>query len=586
MIRTLASLFVAAALFAQAPADDSRNTNIPHTKTHFTMPEYPTLKEWEARKEFLRRQILSAAGLVPLPDKTPLSPQVSGRVSHPDYTIEKVLLETMPGYYLGGNLYRPARRTGKFPAVLTPHGHWTYGRLENQPNFSGPALGITLARQGYVVFAYDMTGYNDTVQTPHRFGEPRHFLWAFGPLGLQLWNSIRAVDFVQSLSDVDPERIAVTGASGGGTQTFLLAAVEDRVKYAAPVNMISGIMQGGCACENAPNLRVRAFNVEVGAMMAPRPLFLVSATGDWTVNVPKEEFPAIRKIYELYGKPGNVDVIQIDAPHNYNQLSREAVYRFFGKHILGETEPKKLAERGIQPEMLQDMLALHGRTLPDNALSFESLFTHWKAMSQRQSESIRDPSQMRERLVWSLMTEWPKEVVSSGDGERIVLSRAGKGDRVPGLWIPGRAPAALIVHPDGAEAARKTPQAVKLIAAGRAVLLIDAFQTGTAVAPRDRSTQHFLTFNQSDDANRVQDILTALAFLESKQMGRTELTGLGKAGVWSLFAAAVAPADLALSADLEGFQGTDQDFLDRFFVPGIQRAGGLKAALELTANRK
>jgi hypothetical protein len=113
--------------------------------------------------------------------------------------------------------------------------------------------------------------------------------------------------------------------------------------------------------------------------------------------------------------------------------------------------------------------------------------------------------------------------------------------------------------------------------------MIDAFQTGSAVAVRDRSYRYFLTFNRSDDANRVQDILTSLAWLHKQSREKIELRGIGKAGVWCLFAAAVAGQDLDLKADLDGFAGTDDDFLHRFFVPGIQRAGGLHAAQRLTA---
>ncbi len=208
----------ATALFAQ----DSRNTYIPNTDTHITMPVYKTRAEWEARKVHLRKQILSAAGLLPLPPKTPLHPQIFGRMEREGYAIEKVLIETMPGYYLGGNLYSPLGKSGKLPGILTAHGHWTYGRLEPSTLGSVPARCINLARQGYVVFAYDMVGYNDTIQTPHEFGlTPVQNLWSFGPLGLQLWNSMRALDFLQSRDNVDPARIAMTGESGGGTQTFL-----------------------------------------------------------------------------------------------------------------------------------------------------------------------------------------------------------------------------------------------------------------------------------------------------------------------------------------------------------------------------
>jgi cephalosporin-C deacetylase-like acetyl esterase len=129
--------------------------------------------------------------------------------------------------------------------VLCPHGHWTYGRLENTELNSGPARAANFARQGYVAFAYDMVGYNDSAAVSHRYGGERESLWGLSLLGLQLWNSIRSVDFLLSLPEVDPERLGCTGESGGGTQTFLLAAVDERIKVAAPVNMISAHMQGG-----------------------------------------------------------------------------------------------------------------------------------------------------------------------------------------------------------------------------------------------------------------------------------------------------------------------------------------------------
>ncbi len=362
------------ALLASLPQQDSRNTNTPGTDTHFAPPRFTTRQAWEHRKVYLRKQILSAAGLYPIPNRTPLNARIFGRVDNRDCTIEKVLIETMPGYYLGGNLYRPLHETGKHAGILVPHGHWTYGRLENQPLYSGPTLGINLARQGHVVFEWDMVGYNDTIQTPHAFGNPTEQLWSFGPFGLQLWNAMRALDFVAALDDVDPARIAMAGASGGATQTMMLAAVDDRIQFAAPVNMVSLIMQGGDFCENAPGLRVGTNNVEVAAMFAPKPMLLVSATGDWTRNTPVEEYPAIRKFYELYGKPDNVETLQLQAPHNFNKENREAVYRFFGKQILGNADAKQFAEKNAQTEMLQNMLALSNRMLPDGALTYEQVF--------------------------------------------------------------------------------------------------------------------------------------------------------------------------------------------------------------------
>jgi dienelactone hydrolase len=574
-MRLAAALAVCLTAYAQIPAQDSRNTLTPNTDTHFVPAHYRTLAEWEARKQALRTQILSAAGLLPMFPKNDLHAQIFGRIENRDYSIEKVLIETMPGYYLGGNLYRPlkAAPAGGFPAIISPHGHWNYGRLEHTDLASVPARCINLARQGYVVFSYDMVGYDDTIQTPHDFGErPAEQLWGFGPLGLQLWNSIRAIDFVEKLPGVNARRIGATGASGGGTQTFLVAAVDDRIQFSAPANMVSLIMQGGGLCENAPGLRLDTNNVDIAAMMAPRPMIMTASTGDWTRNMKTEEYPAVRAIYDLYGKGGEVEMFYQEAPHNYNKVNREAVYAFFGKHVLGEMDAAGLKEKSIRVEKLEDMLALHNRKLPDNAISFQQVFDEWVRMSKEQA------GDSRRRLTAALAAEWPAQVLKQGEGERIVLGRAGKGDRVPAIWLAGANPPVLVVHPEGAEAARKDPATVALVKAGRAVLLIDAFQTGSAVAARDRSVKMFLTFNKSDDANRVQDILTALAWLHQ---AKAELVGIGKAGVWCEFAAAVAPVAVAVKADLSGFSGSDDDFAKNFFVPGIQRAGGLRAAREV-----
>ena len=568
-------------LLGQVPDQDSRNTNIPHTDTHFAAPACESLDKWEARKAELRRQILFAAGLEPMPERTPLNARVFGRLERDGYSIEKVALETMPGYYLGGNLYRPRGRPGPFPAIAKPHGHWTYGRLENQPLNSTQTLAANLALQGFAVFAYDMVGYNDTAQTPHRFGAKEQELWSFGPLGLQLWNSIRVVDFLQSLPDVDGNRIGATGASGGGTQTFLLAAVDERIQFAAPVNMVSAIMQGGCVCENAPGLRIGTSNVEIAAMMAPRPMLLVSATGDWTKNVPREEFPAIREFYRLYNMPDNVEVVQFDSPHNYHKESREAVYRFFAKHALHRQDAGALMEKNTAIEQLEDMLVWQGRPLPDNALDFEGVFAQWKAMAARQAGQIADDGAARGLLQLALKTKWPERVVSQVDGERIVLSRPSAGDRVSGIWIAGKGRPSLVVHPKGADAARKTDAAQRLLRAKRPVLLIDAFQTGAAVAERDLSVKHYFTFNRSDDANRVQDVATALAFLRAQGETGAELIGLEDAALWCLFAAAVAPGEVELRVDPAALRLSDAELAERFYIPGIQRAGGVETARRL-----
>jgi len=305
---------------------------------------------------------------------------------------------------------------------------------------------------------------------------------------------------------------------------------------------------------------------------------MVAATGDWTKNTPTEEYPAVKSVYELFGKGEVVETVQFDAPHNYHQGSREAVYRFFAKRLLNDPNWASYRERPIRQEKLQDMMVFAGRGLPAGAVNYAQLVERWIEAAKKQNEETRDPEAFRDRLFYSIGAAQPEKVEFELTGERIAMTRPGEGDRIPGIWLPkSKTAATLVVHPDGAEAGRKAS------AQGtRSVLPTDAFQTGSAVAPRNHDTKYFLTFNRTEDANRVQDILTAVAFL--KQQGATDirLVGVGKAAIWATFAAALAKSPLKLDAPLGDFRGTDEDFLRDFFVPGIQRAGGLEAARLLT----
>jgi hypothetical protein len=587
------------------PAEDTRNTTVVNTNTHLPLPAFSSLSAWEERKLFLRNQILVSTGLSPMPEKTPLHPQIFGKIDGRGYTIEKVLIETLPGFYLGGNLYRPRDGKTKHPGILNPHGHWQYGRLENEPVDSGPAFGISLARQGYVVFAYDMVGYTDTIQVPHRFGSPTQRLWSFGPLGLQLWDSIRALDFLSSLDDVDAGRIGMAGASGGATQTMMLTAVDDRVKFSSPVNMISSFMQGGDLCENAPGLRLNTSNVEIAAMFAPKPMLVVSDTTDWTRNVPREEYPAIKRIYDLYGKGDQVGVVQLEAVHNFNQQSREAVYKFFAQENSVPGDSKELTEHNIEVPMLQEMMALSNRALPVNAVDLNGLFSEWRTMARAQNAQARDDSFLRKRLRQTLATEFPDNVISVTDGQSIVLSHPGWRGRIPGTLVKGSGAEAIVIDPDGSAAAMKSETVKRLLEDGRTVLALDVFQIGAAKAWRARDDAQpitpvngmddtaieqkanvaaggpkFLTFNVTDDAARVQDIVTAIIYA-SNGGHDVEIYAKGDAALWATFAAAVSWTPVSLHLEAVPKMVTDADYLTHFDVPGILRAGGLPIAERL-----
>ncbi|MCX6622970.1 MAG: hypothetical protein NTY38_18265 [Acidobacteria bacterium] len=166
-----------------------------------------------------------------------------------------------------------------------------------------------------------------------------------------------------------------------------------------------------------------------------------------------------------------------------------------------------------------------------------------------------------------------------------MLSRVGRSDRIPGIYIAGEGAPVLLVDPEGSASARKQEAARPYLESGRPVLLIDAFQTGAATAPRDRSKGFFLTFNLNDDTNRVQDVATAIAFLAEKHKGTVEVAGLGDAALWCLFGAAVAEVPVRVVTNPANFTGTDQEFIHRFFVPGAQRVGGIGTARRLTGGQ-
>jgi dienelactone hydrolase len=584
---------------------DRRAAEVRTLDTPYAFTPYRDREAWLARARFLREQVLVSAGLWPMPEKGPLNAHVFGRIERGDYSVEKVYFESHPGFYVTGNLYRPLGKTGPFPGVLSPHGHWAYGRLENGADGSIPARCLSLARQGYVVFSWDMVGYNDSRQVDHRLLDPRLAQWGIGSLGLHLWNSIRSVDFLESLPDVDRSRLACTGASGGGTQTFLLTAVDDRIRVSAPVNMISHYMQGGDVCENAPNLRLDTNNMEIAALAAPRPMLMVSAAGDWTRDTPRIEFPAVQSVYALLGAKDAVATVQFIADHNYNRDSREAVYAWFGRWVLGKTDAALFKEQEYDLPQPAEMLVFFGRELPKEAKTqpqivealIEARTARLAALRPRDAAGLaRFREVLGPGLRHALAAEWPGEAVlespsTSGltAGVRdLALGRRGRGDRVPlRLWVapPESRKAVLVVHPAGIEGVsqRESSLVEPLRRRGWLVASIDAFNTGSALAPRDTSDRFFTTYNRTDDANRVQDVLTALSWLKRRPgIREVSLVGLDRAGLWCLLAQALAPDLAAVVVDADRFPtALNEAYLDRLSIPLLRSVGGFETALTL-----
>ncbi|MFO7694157.1 MAG: acyl-CoA thioester hydrolase/BAAT C-terminal domain-containing protein [Vicinamibacterales bacterium] len=515
----------------------------------FPAPVFTSRAEWDARAAYVREHVLASAGLLPLPARTPLNPVVFDELKHRDYAVSKVYFESVPGFFVTGNLYRPVGE-GPFPAVLSAHGHWTYGRFENSPLVSGPGRAITLARQGFVVFSYDMIGYNDSRQLPHTFGGPREHLWGLSLAGLQLWNSMRSLDFLESLPYVKRDAIGITGESGGGTQTFMLAAADARVAAAVPVNMISLHMQGGCLCENLPGLRLETNNAEIAATIAPRPMLMISATGDWTNETLEVEFPAVRAIYTLAGAADRVHAVRFTAEHNYNKDSREAMYGWMARWLKGAPSAGRVPEPSFTPDALPALLVFHGRPLPDGAVTADQLTRSWIDGAKRQLALT--PLSVRAAAL------------------RHALGFAHEAASKPPAMIPTRRPPVLVAGttPEIDAALRKAGYAVRAIT-------FTPFDQDAADKVR-----HFETYNRTAASQRVADIVAALRAEPS-----AILVAAGDAALAGALASAIEPPRLAI-LDVDGFDtGRDEDYLAHAYVPGLRRAGDVQTASEMVPGR-
>jgi len=648
--------------------EDARLGPLRHlSHDYFPFRQVESLEVWESRAAKLRRQVEVATGIWPRPTRTPLRAVVHSPVDRDDYTVSRVYFESFPRHFVTGNLYRPKNKSGRLPAVLTPHGHFPEGRFHaysDQELKEQISIGaerflaggrhpiqsrcVQLARMGCVVFHYDMDGYADSVQrVNHRNGVRKHMNskqgWGLASpqaelqlqnlMGLQTWNSVRALDFLSGLPDVNPNRIAVTGASGGGTQTFILMAVDERPAAAVPCVMVSTGMQGGCNCENAPYLRIGAGNIDLAALAAPRPLGLTAAD-DWTVELEAKGYPDLVKIYSMYGQQDRLRaVFHTEFKHNYNSVNRMFMYGCMNDFLgLGFETP--ILERDFVPLSKEESTVwTEDHPAPTGNQVGE---THEKAILRWWAEDSQKQLDGNSEAVvsaWDTMIGQKLEEVGKVDVE--IVRDVGLGDYQAQLVLLNHKSAkqqlpAMIVRPQSNDRAETVlwltdtgkaglinkvgepnSDVKKLLDAGFTVVGVDLLYQGEFLAdggklahqpmnhlypqkshdtraPWELFSGYTYGYNRPLFSSRVQDVLTAIHALRAeKNPGQIHLVGQGsESGVIALAARLQAGDAVARTvAATEGFRfASVTEFDDPMFLPGAVKYGDVERLVQLVGD--
>ncbi len=656
---------------------------------HFPFDVPETKAAWMAHADHLRQTILVATGLSPMPERTPLNAVVHGRLQRDGFTIERVYFESLPGHFVTGLLFRPDGESkdlgnpsgGEYAGVLCPHGHggrmqrFSDAQIQQQIESGGerfvqsgqtPKLArcAQLARMGCVTFIFDMLGYGDSQQlsreTVHRHAKlrPEDHRPADGSLptswplfsidadlrlqsvmGLQTWNAIRALDFLANLPDVDSERLGVTGGSGGGTQAIILGAIDPRVKVSFPNGMVSTSMQGGCYCENCSLLRVEAGNVELAALMAPRPM-ACTAANDWTKDMLHDGYPQLQQLYGMFGERENVqcsDLLRFS--HNYNYVTRNKMPPWMNRYLgLGNDTPIVEEDFAVitdadgavwddeHPQPTQVGIE-HEKAVCEwmDAQASAAIESWWPNSADRVAEY-----QSRLRRAWrtilSLPEHSPRDLKTSRveqhdnalDLDRVRLTSglirnsqrdsavpfaalrsmdAGDSDSVPSnvvVWVRPGGKQTLDQMSDDERA-----MVQQLIDSGCAIVVPDLFGQGElscegdtdqaqrVIADKRPFAAFTFGYNRTWTAEQVADAIDVLGYESTLGAKSVMVLGTGDAAPVALAAAALTDGDIAGAAVmLDGFRFVNADsYTSPRFVPGAVKYGDVESLMTLVAPR-
>src|SRR5688572_3836360 len=525
-----------------------------------------TREDWERERPRLMGEYFHMLGLSPLPEKTPLKATITRTIDRGDYFVDMLHYQSRPGLYVTANLYRPAKVNAgeKLPAVLYVCGHSGRGRNGNKTAFQ--SHGMWLARHGYVCLMLDTLQLGEIAGIHHGTYREERWWWlsrGYTPAGVEAWNGVRGLDYLASRPDVDAERIAVTGISGGGASTFWIAAADERAKVAIPVSgmadlvsyLPSRMINGHCDCMFLYNT-YRWHWTKIAGLIAPRPMLFVNSDNDpiFPMDANDRIINRLERLYSLFGASDLVDSFVSVGGHDYREDIRQGAFRFLNTHL--KNDPRKItdtevdlvvdgrnAQHPIKPEELR--VFPNDENIPKDALNAkidESFVPIAKPVL---------PKSKAEFETWkkALLTKL-REVTFRYFPQEIPAATLQHKDEDGTLWFATEGNIRVRARKDTDDFTKA--REIELIVANGP---IDNVQTGegssfvleprgvggtqwtTKNPPNYVERSHYL-LGRTVDSGRVWDIIAAARYLKTlNPKARLEVRGEGRGGVLAVYAA-------------------------------------------------
>jgi len=580
-----------------------------------------TRETWEPARARLQQQFRAAVGLDPWPERTPLHAQLLGETEKEGYLIQRVTFESRPGFIVTANVYVPTPplvggrppdrpRSGgvrrpspnralppltkggaggvKFPAVLCPVGHWPHSKAQEQVQ----ARCVGLAKLGFLALTYDPFGQGERAVDGNGHHEYfRTLLAGRNNMSYMLWDTMRALDYLLTRDDVDPDRIACTGASGGGLNTLYVAAIDERIQVAVPVVYATAFAEflrtraDHCPCSHIPGLASFADMGDVAALIAPRPMLFITASQDpqFTVAGAQHAYAEALPAYRAFGVPDALQLREFDSGHDYNRPMREALYGFLRQHLLGlgDGSPVPEPEMTLEPPDSPVLRCFESGRVPDTAATVRSLA---RLDAEALIASLPEPGPITPPLAkggpgrgeLAAWLHWPAAPIvapqvepvdrldAPGEPEKVLL-RTAEGIALPGLFYraPTASPTALLLDESGRQALRHSPLVAALRDAGLNVFTLDVRGWGETRGREHLLATDSLLLGEPLVAQQARDTLAAAAYLRTRpdvDPGRLVLIANGVTA--SLVATLAAAFDDGFAAVVQN--GAPRSFLDLY----------------------